>query len=174
MRTTSSREVYANPWFRVREDAVEYPDGSAGIYGVVEKPHFTLVLPYENGGFWLVEEFRHPVGRRVPGFPQGTWPAGTTGSAEDLARAELAEETGLRAGSLRHLGHLDLAPGLSTQEFDVWLATDLTPGPTAREATEADMTCSFVPEDELRARIRDGRFSDAPSVAAFALHLLGG
>ncbi|MGY1617020.1 NUDIX domain-containing protein [Geodermatophilus sp. SYSU D00691] len=174
MRTTSSREVYANPWFRVREDAVEYADGSAGIYGVVEKPHFTLVLPYENSGFWLVEEFRHPVGRRVPGFPQGTWPAGKTGSAEDLARAELAEETGFRAGSLRHLGHLHLAPGLSTQEFDVWLATDLTPGPTAREATEADMTSSFVPEDELRARIRDGRFSDAPSLAAYALHLLGG
>ncbi|MGY1603165.1 NUDIX domain-containing protein [Geodermatophilus sp. SYSU D00815] len=172
MRTTSSREVYANPWFRVREDAVEYADGTPGIYGVVEKPHFALVLPFEHGGFWVVEEFRHPVGRRVPAFPQGTWPAGTSGSPEELARAELAEETGFRAGRMRHLGHLDLAPGLSTQEFDVWLATDLTAGPTAREVTEADMTCAFVPEDELRARIRDGRFPDGPSLAAFALHLL--
>jgi 8-oxo-dGTP pyrophosphatase MutT (NUDIX family) len=87
-------------------------------------------------------------------------------------RAELAEETGLRAGDLRHLGHLDLAPGLSTQEFDVWLATDLRPGPTAREVTEADMQQAFVPETELRAMVRDGRFTDAPSLAAYSLLLL--
>ena len=172
MRTTGSREVYRNPWIRVREDAVERADGSAGVYSVVEKPHFALVLPFERGGFWVVEEYRLPVGRRVPGFPQGTWPAGPTGTPEELARAELAEETGLRAGSLRHLGHLDLAPGLSTQEFDVWLATDLTQGPTAREATEADMRSAFVGEAELRAMVRDGRFTDGPSLAAYALLLL--
>jgi 8-oxo-dGTP pyrophosphatase MutT (NUDIX family) len=172
VRTTSSREVYRNPWIRVREDAVEHADGSRGVYGVVEKPDFALVLPAERGGFWTVEEFRLPVGRRVPGFPQGTWSHGAGGSPEELARAELAEETGLRAGTLRRLGHLDLAPGLSTQEFDVWLATDLTPGPTAREIGEADMTCRFVPEPELRAMIRDGRFPDGPSVAGYGLLLL--
>ena len=172
MRTTGSREVYRNPWIRVREDAVEHSDGSLGVYGVVEKPHFALVLPAERDGFWLVEEFRLPVGRRVPAFPQGTWSAGTDGSPEELARTELAEETGFRAGALRHLGHLDLAPGLSTQEFDVWLATGLTPGPTAREVSEADMTTAFVTEAELRAMIRDGRFPDGPSVAAYGLLLL--
>jgi 8-oxo-dGTP pyrophosphatase MutT (NUDIX family) len=172
MRTRSSREVYRNPWIRVREDTVERADGSEGVYGVVEKSHFALVLPAERDGFWVVEEYRLPVGRRVPGFPQGTWTHGAGGTPEELARAELAEETGLRAGSLRHLGHLDLAPGLSTQEFDVWLATDLTPGPTAREATEADMTCTFLPEEELRARIRDGRFPDGPSIAGYGLLLL--
>ena len=172
VRTTGSREVYRNPWIRVREDAVERADGSAGVYSVVEKPHFALVLPYERDGFWLVEQFRYPVGRRAWEFPQGTWTAGSDGSAEELARAELAEETGLRAGSLRHLGHLDLAPGLSTQEFDVWLATDLTQGPTAREATEADMRSAFVGEAELRAMVRDGRFTDGPSLAAYTLLLL--
>jgi 8-oxo-dGTP pyrophosphatase MutT (NUDIX family) len=112
------------------------------------------------------------VGRRAWEFPQGTWTPGTTGDPEELARAELAEETGLRAGSLRHLGHLDLAPGLSTQEFDVWLATDLTAGPTAREATEADMRQAFVPEPELRAMVASGRFTDGPSLAAYGLLLL--
>jgi 8-oxo-dGTP pyrophosphatase MutT (NUDIX family) len=172
VRTTSSREVYRNPWIRVREDTVERADGSHGIYGVIEKSHFALVLPYERGGFWVVEEYRLPLDRRVAGFPQGTWADGTGGPPEELARAELAEETGLRAGSLRHLGHLDLAPGLSTQEFDVWLATDLTPGAPAREATEADMTCAFVPEEELRQRIRDGQVTDGPSIAGYGLLLL--
>jgi 8-oxo-dGTP pyrophosphatase MutT (NUDIX family) len=172
VRTTDSREVYRNPWIRVREDQVELVDGSAGVYGVIEKPHFALVLPYERNGFWLVEQYRHPVARRTWEFPQGTWTPGSEGSPEELARAELAEETGLRAGALRHLGHLDLAPGQSTQEFDVWLATDLVPGPVAREATEADMRSEFVPEAELRAMVHDGRFTDGPSLAGYSLLLL--
>jgi 8-oxo-dGTP pyrophosphatase MutT (NUDIX family) len=172
MRTTSSREVYRNPWIRVREDAVVLDDGSAGVYAVVEKPHFGLVIPAEQDGFWLVEQYRHPVGRRTWEFPQGTWSSGDDGTAEELGRTELAEETGLRARELRHLGHLDLAPGLMTQEFDVWLATGLTPGPTAREATEADMRSAFVPEAEFRAMIRDGRLTDGPSLAAYSLLLL--
>jgi 8-oxo-dGTP pyrophosphatase MutT (NUDIX family) len=174
MRTTSSREVYRNPWTRVREDLIEYPDGTTGVYGVVERPDFALVVPAERDGFWLVEQYRHPIGRRSWEFPQGTWSAGTDGSAEELARAELAEETGLRAGRLVHLGRFDLAPGLMTQQCDAWLATELTPGPTAREASEADMRTAFVPEAELRARIREGGFTDAPSLAAYGLLLLRG
>ena len=157
---------------RVREDAVERADGSPGVYGVVEKPTAALVIAAERGGFWLVEQFRHPLGRRSWEFVQGTWPAHGDGTAEELARAELAEETGLRAGELRHLGRLDIAPGLTTQQTDVWLAGDLTPGPTAREATEADMRQEFVPEAELHAMVRDGRFTDGPSLAALALLLL--
>jgi 8-oxo-dGTP pyrophosphatase MutT (NUDIX family) len=172
MRTTSSREVYRNAWIRVREDQVERQDGSTGVYGVIERDDFALVLPAERDGFWLVEQFRHPLGRRSWEFPQGTWGQGNGGTAEELARAELAEETGLRAAELRHLGHLDLAPGLSTQEFDVWLATGLTAGPTAREATEADMRQVFVTEQELRDMIRDGRFTDGPSLAAYSLLLI--
>ena len=156
----------------MREDVIELPDGSTSIYGVVERPDFALVLPAERAGFWLVEQFRHPIGRRSWEFPQGTWSHGRDGSPEELARAELAEETGFRADRLDHLGRLDLAPGLMTQRFDVWRATGLTPGPTAREASESDMRSAFVPESELRAMIRDGRFTDGPSLAAYSLWLL--
>jgi 8-oxo-dGTP pyrophosphatase MutT (NUDIX family) len=172
MRMTSSREVYRNPWIRVREDVLERDDGSTGLYGVVERDDFGLVIPAERDGFWLVEQYRYPLGRRCWEFPQGTWGAGASGSAEELARAELAEETGLRAAELRHLGHLDLAPGLSDQEFDVWLATGLTAGPTNREATESDMRQRFVSETELRQLIRAGGFTDGPSLAAYTLLLL--
>jgi 8-oxo-dGTP pyrophosphatase MutT (NUDIX family) len=172
VRTTNSRLAYQNPWIRVREDVIERPDGSTGLYGVVERPDFALVVPAERDGFWLVEQFRYPIGRRSWEFPQGTWGTGKSGSAEDLARAELAEETGIRAGTLRRLGHLDLAPGLMTQGFDVWLATDLTAGPPDREQSEADMRAAFVSERDLRAMIADGRCTDGPSLAALSLLLL--
>src|SRR4051812_49686090 len=100
MRTTSSREVYRNPWIRVREDVVERADGSTGVYGVVAKPDFAVVLPRDGDGFWLVEQVRHPVGRRSWEVPQGPWGADARGTAHEPARAELAQETGFRPPDL--------------------------------------------------------------------------
>ena len=79
VRTTSSRLAYQNPWIRVREDVIERDDGSVGLYGVVERPDFALVIPAEADGFWLVEQFRYPLGRRSWEFPQGTWGPARTG-----------------------------------------------------------------------------------------------
>ena len=173
MRTTSSREVYRNPWIRVREDVLELDDGSAGLYGVVERPDFTLVIPAERDGFWLVEQFRYPLGRRSWEFPQGTWGSGEDGSAGGPGPRRTGR--GDRAAGRPSCGSSAIwtsTPGLSTQGFDVWLATGLTPGPTAREATEAGMAQAFVPEAELRRMIRDGEITDSPTLAAFTLLLL--
>lgn len=168
----STREVYRNRWLSLREDEVRRPDGSAGVYSVVDKPDFALVMPYEGGGFHLVEQYRYPVGGRFWEFPQGTAAAGTVLAPEDLARAELAEETGLRAGRLEHLGHLFCAYGMSSQGFDVFLATELTPGETAREASEQDMRQAYVSRAEFEALVRGGRVADDSTLAAYALLLM--
>ena len=66
-------------------------------------------------------------------FPQGTFPNGRTGDPTDLARAELEEETGIRARRLRELGYLHCAHSITGQGFHVYLATDLTHGTPHRE-----------------------------------------
>jgi 8-oxo-dGTP pyrophosphatase MutT (NUDIX family) len=170
IRQRASREIYANPWLRVREDEIEYADGSTGSYAVVEKPDFVTVLPWENDGFWLVQQYRYAVGSRQWEFPQGGWPQGHGGTITELAAAELAEETGLRAARWNHLGRLFAAYGYSTQSYDVFLATDLTPGSPRREDTEQGMVHRWFAEDELRAMVRSGEFADSHSVAALALY----
>jgi 8-oxo-dGTP pyrophosphatase MutT (NUDIX family) len=172
VRQVSSREVYRNPWLSLREDQVRRPDGSAGVYSVIDKPDFALVIPAEPAGLHVVEQYRYPVGGRYWEFPQGTATGGVVVPPEELARAELAEETGLRAGSLELLGHLHCAYGMSSQGFDVFLATDLTPGPTAREATEQDMRQRLVSRDEFEELIRAGRVTDDSTLAAYALLLM--
>jgi len=172
MEQISSRAVYANNWLSVREDQVRFPDGTPGIYGVIDKRDFALVIPRGPDGFWLVEQFRYPIGRRSLEFPQGSWPAGRSGTQDELARAELREETGLTAGRLTWLGHLVTAPGFCSQEFDVYLAEDLTPGPTDREATEQDMTHELVGFGEFRARMAAGEITDAATLAAYSLLML--
>ncbi|MFB4314777.1 NUDIX domain-containing protein [Actinomadura sp. 21ATH] len=169
IRKLSSRVVYENRWMTVREDEIERLDGSRGIYGVVEKSDFALVIPAENGGFHMVEEYRYPIGRRTWNFPQGSYPDGRAGDPEDLARRELAEETGLRAGTMTRLGYLNCAHGTSSQGFHVYLATDLTPGDTAREIEEQDMVQRFVSRDEFTSLIRSGAVTDDSTVAAYTL-----
>jgi 8-oxo-dGTP pyrophosphatase MutT (NUDIX family) len=173
IRQLSTRIRYRSPWLAVREDEVEFPDGSRGTYSVVEKRDFALVLPFADRGFWLVEQYRYPLGRREWEFPQGGWPPGHAGSSGDsgraLAEAELREETGLRAGTMTHLGRLNAVPGYSPQRYDVWLAVDPSPGEPAREASEQDMRCAWFPEQEVRDMIGDGRIADAHSVAGLAL-----
>jgi 8-oxo-dGTP pyrophosphatase MutT (NUDIX family) len=172
MEQVSSRVVYRNPWMTVREDAVRRLDGSPGIYGVVEKPDFALVLPRWSDGFWLVEQYRYPVRRRAWEFPQGSWGDGGSGSLLDLARQELAEETGLRAATMTHLGHLFAAYGSSTQGFDVYVAAGLTEGPPDREITEQDMQHRAFTDDQVEQLIVSGELVDAPSLAALTLYRL--
>ena len=65
MQTLSSRQVYANPWMTVREDAVRRDDGSDGIFGVIDKPTAAVVIPFDGERFHLVEQFRYPVAGRM-------------------------------------------------------------------------------------------------------------
>ena len=71
IRRLSSRLVYANPYLRLREDAIEQPDGTRGIYSVVEKPDFALVVPFDGQRVHLVGQYRYPVGSFEWEFPQG-------------------------------------------------------------------------------------------------------
>ncbi len=119
---------------RVHEDRTEREDGTPGVYGWVEKPPAALIVPLDGDDTWLVEQFRHPVGERFWEFPQGAWE--DAADARRSPAAELAEETGLRAGRLERLGRLYFAYGLLDQPVDVWRATGLEPGAQALEATE--------------------------------------
>jgi 8-oxo-dGTP pyrophosphatase MutT (NUDIX family) len=173
MHPTESREAYRNKWITVREHDLVYPDGSTGMYGVVEKQDFALVIPQDgDGGFCLVEQYRYPVGRRAWEFPQGSWSGMPDGTPEALARAELQEETGLTAGVMRHLGRLNPEYGLCNHAFDAYLATGLTEGAPNREASEQGMIQRWVSEAEFVGMVRAGEVVDAASVASYMLLLM--
>src|SRR3979490_920509 len=139
----------------VREDAIRRPDGSDGIYGVVEKPTSALVIPLDGDKLCLVEQFRYPLGMRRWEFPQGTAPGQEYLDPTELAARELREETGLRAGAMDFLGTLDLAPGMSSQRGWVFLATDITEGEHDRELEEQDMHSEWFSRVDLERMIRN-------------------
>lgn len=166
--------MYRNSWLTIREDDIRRPDGSPGIYAVVDKPTYALVIPKDGERFHLVEQFRYPLGLRRWEFPQGTAPDRADLDGTELAARELREETGLRADSLTELGLLDVAPGMSSQRGRVFLATGITEGPHDREHEEQDMRSAWFARKEVEQMIRDGVITDAQSIAAWTLLLLAG
>ena len=170
----ASREIYRNPWLVLREDDIRRPDGSRGIYSVVDKPTYALVMPYDGHRFRLVEQFRYPVGARRWEFPQGTAPDLADADPVELAERELREETGLRATSFEALGQIDTAPGMSSQRGWVFLATGIAEGDADREHEEQDMHSAWFSREDLEQMIRSGVIVDAQSIAAYGLFLLNG
>ncbi len=171
---TASRIVYENRWMRVREDEIRRRDGSAGLYGVVEKQDFVTVVPVEpDGAVHLVQQFRYPVGGRFWEFPQGSW--GPPDADPRLAAAhELEEETGLTAARLVEAGHLFEGYGTMRQGFRVFVATGLTPGKPRREQEEQDMVSRRFDRGEFERMLRDGTIQDSVTVAAWGLLLVKG
>ena len=168
----ASREIYRNAWLVLREDDIRRPDGSIGIYAVVDKPTYALVVPYDGQRFRLVEQFRYPIGARRWEFPQGTGPDLADAEPSELAERELREETGLRARSFEALGQLEIAPGMSSQRGWVFLATGIVEGDSDREHEEQDMRSAWFPREEVEQMIRSGVIADAQSIAAYGLFLL--
>lgn len=175
IRKISSREVYSNRWMTVREHQIERADGSPGIYGVIEKPDFVLIIPIEKNGpidkdaVYLVEQYRLPVAGRFAEFPQGSWEEKPGADPMEIARGELREETGLLAGKMEYVGHLFVAYGMSNQGFRVFLATQLSQGERNLEKEELDLVVKRVAIEEFEEMILSGEIKDAASIAAWAL-----
>ena len=54
----SSTQKYKNSWIRVREDNVFRPDGSKGIYGVVETTGSSAIVALtKTNDLYLIKQF---------------------------------------------------------------------------------------------------------------------
>jgi len=144
--TSASRAVYENAWIRVREDQVRRPDGTPGVYGVVEvrSPAVFVVAVTDDDEILLVTLHRYTTGRSSIEVPAG----GSDG--EDLllaAQRELREESGYEAAQWRALGEVQSLNGVAAAPGRVFLATGLTD--IGRQGTieheEADLKVVRVP-----------------------------
>ena len=163
-QTLSSREVYENPWIRLREDAVVRPDGEKGIYGVVHFKNVAIgILAVEGDFIYLVGQYRYTLEQYSWEIPEGGCP-----EDEDFlsaAQRELAEETGLRAEKWEQMGEARLSNSV-TDEHAVWfMATGLTQGERNPEGTE-QLVVRRVPFGQALRMALTGEITDALSLLA--------
>lgn len=174
IKQVSSKAVYKNNWMTVREDQIEYPDGTEGIYGVVEKNDFVVIVPVQDELIYIVEQYRYPVAGRYWELPQGAWDQSKDSSPESMARRELQEETGLKAKRLEFVGHQFLASGFSTQGYHIYFATDFEVRSTNLDREEQDLVSATVKIHEFESMILSGIIKDATSVNAYNLAKMKG
>ena len=154
---------------RLREDRLLRDGGEEGIYAVVEKSPAAVVLPLHEGRVVLVEQHRHTVGERFWEFPQGAYEGEPQPAAEQLARMELAEETGFQAGRWSTSGASTSPTACRTSPSTPgWPPTS---APEPRRLSPRRRACgreSFEPA-EVQRMIERGAIADAATVAVWGL-----
>ena len=171
IRTLSTREVYRNPWLRLREDEIERSNGARGVYGVVEKDDCAVILPVDGDSIYLVEQFRYTIQQRSLELPQGGWETAGV-DPEELAHGELREETGLVAAHMTFLGTMWIAYGFARQPQHVYLATGLTMAAPDPDPEEDDLIVRRVAIADFERMMLDGTIRDSCSIAAWGLYRL--
>lgn len=159
------RVAYENAWITVWHDEVSRPDASAGIYGVVHFENLAVgVVAFDDDDrIALVGQHRYTLDRASWEIPEGGVPPGET--PLDGVRRELREETGLEARDWRELCRLDLSNSVTDEQAVLFVATGLTHGDATPGPTES-LSLRWVAFDEAVEMVRDGRITDAMSVAA--------
>ena len=133
---------------------------------MVHKEPLALIIPWDGARFTLVGQYRYIVDAFTWEFPQGHF---EHDSIKECARAELREETGLMAKSIKKVGTFWIGPGIITQECNIFLATDLSEGEPDREESEEGMKIRKVTPQEIKELIKDGTIKDGATITALSI-----
>ena len=149
---------------KVYRDTVRLPDGSQGTREYILHPGaVAIVALFDDGTVLLERQFRYPSRREFIEIPAGRLEPGEPHL--ETARRELLEETGYVAGEWTRLGVIHTAIGYADEAIEIFLARGLKHEGAKLDAGEF-LEVLKVPFDDAIAMVRDGRITDAKSVAA--------
>ena len=180
----SSERIFDGVVVSVRVDEVVMPGGGTARREVVEHGGAVAVVALDAAGprdqasgfevvdgtgsadmIILIEQYRHPLGRRLWELPAGLMDFDGEPALAAAAR-ELTEETGYAAGKWLVLLDVATSPGFTQETVRIFLATDLTEvGRPDSEHEEADLRVVRVPLTVAVEAVLAGRIVNVMAVA---------
>ncbi len=161
----SSEQLVDGVLLKAFRDKVRLPDDKTSVREWIDHPGASAIVPmFEDGRTLLVRQFRYPPRRTFLEVPAGKLDEPGE-DPEDVARRELEEETGWRAGRFEHVGAAYPCIGYSSERIHVFTARDLERG------TQALGEGEFVEVVEMKfaealARARQGDLGDMKTITA--------
>jgi ADP-ribose pyrophosphatase len=149
-------------------DTVRFPDGSVGELEFIHHAGACAVLPVAgrlddpDPDVLLISQYRYAAGGYLYEVPAGM-PARQGEPWEEVARRELEEETGWKAGRLIPLTRIYTTPGFTDEVIYLWLATELEPG-TSKLDRDEFIELVRIPLSTALQWVREGRIVDGKSV----------
>jgi len=148
-----------------RADTVTLPNGKKATRAYMEHPGAVAVLPVlEDGSIVFVRQFRYPVGEATLEIPAGK--LNFIGD-KPLARvkAELKEETGYTAKSIKPLISFWPTTAFSTEVLHIFTATGLKGGKPNPDEDEF-LNIEVLPFGKAWALLEKGLIMDAKTIIA--------
>jgi len=162
-RFVCGEEVYAGGFLRLRRDVVRLPDGSETVREYVQHPGaVAIVALLDDGRVVLERQHRYPHRRDFLEIPAGKLEPGEPHF--ETAKRELQEETGYLAREWTRLGLIHNAIAYSDEAIELWHARGLEKRAAKLDAGEF-LEVLALPFEEAVAMIRDGRITDAKTIA---------
>ncbi|MFZ9871862.1 MAG: NUDIX domain-containing protein [Steroidobacteraceae bacterium] len=158
-KLVSQREVFRGKITRLTVDTVDLPNGHRADLEILHHPGGAAIVALDDQDrVCLLHQFRHAAGGYVWELPAGKLELGE--SPELTAQRELIEEAGVNASTWRSLGVSLSSPGVFTERIHLYLATDLTPAPDAREAAEV-FEVHWIALETAVKRVLSGEIDDS-------------
>jgi ADP-ribose pyrophosphatase len=155
--------VFSGRLLEVHRDRVRLPDGSESVREYIRHPGAVAIIAlFDDGRVLLERQFRYPLARDFIKIPAGKLEPGE--AHLETAKRELLEETGYVAAEWKRLGIIHNAIGYSDEGIELWLAKGLERREQKLEPGEF-LEVFSLPLAEARAMVRDGRITDAKTVA---------
>lgn len=163
-KVISERTLYQDQWLDIRLADVELPDGRHLAHRLIRTPPGAGVIAIDQDRKVLLI-WRHR-------FITGGWgweiPIGQIEPDETpkhAANREFEEETGWRAGPLKHLINVRPTPGISSSEHHIYQALGATRLGRPADAHESERV-EWVPLVNIRTLISNGEITSGTTLAA--------
>lgn len=158
----SSETVFSGRVISVRKDRVSMPGDTSSQRDVVVHPGAVGVVALDAHGLvLLVEQYRHPVGRRLVELPAGLLDVEHEPGLA-AARRELAEEAGIGADTWHVLVDALTSPGMTDESIRLYLARDVHEvHRDVQEHEELEMTTVWVPLQDAVSKVLAGEVENA-------------
>ena len=145
----------------VKLDGVKLLNGATSTRIYFEHQGASGILPVEDGYVYLVQQYRYPIGQVTWEIPAGKREKGQSFLA--CARAELKQETGLSAKSIKEIMVFHPCNAFSSEVQHLYVATGLSRGETDPDEDEF-LNVQKFPLKKAYQMVKKGEITDAKTI----------